>query len=41
MKKKIMIFILSLSLMNIGMTVEANEVTVVQETEIHKMWKRE
>ena len=34
MKKKIMIFILSLSLMNIGMTVEANEVTVVQETEI-------
>ena len=34
MKKKIMIFILSLSLMNIGMTVGANEVTVVQETEI-------
>ena len=34
MKKKIMIYILSLSLMNIGMTVGANEVTVVQETEI-------
>ena len=34
MKKKIMIFILSLSLMNIGMTVGANELTVVQETEI-------
>lgn len=34
MKKKMMIFVLSLSLMNIGMTVGANEVTVVQETEI-------
>lgn len=34
MKRKVAILILTMSLMNIGMTVGANEVTVVQETEI-------
>lgn len=34
MKKKMMIFVLSMSLMNIGIIVGANETTAVQETEI-------
>ena len=33
MKRKVAILILTMSLVNIGMTVGANEVTVIQDTE--------